>query len=64
MPGDGEVLTSDDGKRVLLVWRWRGSRSELLDRDRDFVREAIAAHPVLATAQAAEARIFRRAGAP
>ena len=64
LPGEGEVLTSDDGKRVLLVWRWRGARSELLDRDGDFVREALAAHPVLASAQAAEARMFRRAGAP
>jgi hypothetical protein len=59
LPGEGEVLTSDDGKRVLLVWRWRGSRSELLDRDGDFVRAALAAHPAFADAQAAEARIFR-----
>jgi hypothetical protein len=64
LPGEGGVLTSDDGKRVLLVWRWRGSRNELLARDGDFVREALAGHPVLASAQAAEARIFRRAGAP
>jgi L-amino acid N-acyltransferase YncA len=70
LPGEGEVFTSDDGKRVLLVWRWTGPRSELLDRDGDFVREALAAHPVLATARAAEARIFRpvapaeRTGAP
>jgi GNAT superfamily N-acetyltransferase len=63
LPGEGEVLTSDDGHRVLLTWRWRGSRSELLDRDRDFVREALAAHPVFATALAAEARIFRPARA-
>jgi hypothetical protein len=59
VPGEGEVLVSDDGLRVLLLWRWRGSRSELLDRDGDFVREALAAHPVLANARAAEARIFR-----
>ena len=63
LPGEGEVLTSDDGQRVLLVWRWRASRSELLDRDGDFVRAALAAHPVLASAEAAEARIFRRAAA-
>lgn len=62
LPGEGEVLTSDDGTRVLLAWRWRGSRSELLDRDGDFVREALAAHPMLASAQAAEARIFRPLG--
>jgi hypothetical protein len=59
LPGTGEVLTSDDGLRVVLVWRWRGSRSELLDRDGAFVGAALAAHPVLADAQAAEARIFQ-----
>jgi len=59
LSGEGEVLTSDDGLRVLLVWRWRGSRSELLDRDSGFVGAALAAHPVFAEAQAAEARIFQ-----
>jgi RimJ/RimL family protein N-acetyltransferase len=62
LPGEGEALTSDDGTRVLLAWRWRASRGELLDRDGDFAREALAAHPVLASAQAAEARIFRPLG--
>ena len=61
MRADGEVLTSDDGLRVWLVWRWRGSRRELIDRDADVVREALAAHPVFADARAVEARVFRAA---
>ena len=35
MQAGGEVLTSDDGLRVVLLWRWHGSRRELLDRDAD-----------------------------
>ena len=61
MRADGEVLTSDDGLRVWLVGRWRGSRRELIDRDADVVREALAAHPVFADARAVEARVFRAA---
>ena len=64
MRADGEVLTSDDGLRVWLVWRWRGSRRELIERDADVVREALAAHPVFAQARAVEARILRAAKAP
>jgi hypothetical protein len=61
MRAEGEVLTSDDGLRVWLVWRWRRSRRELIERDADVVREALAAHPVFADARAVEARIFRAA---
>jgi hypothetical protein len=61
MRADGEVLTSDDGLRVWLVWRWRGSRRELIERDADVVREALAAHALFAEARAVEARIFRAA---
>jgi hypothetical protein len=61
MRAEGEVLTSDDGLRVWLVWRWRGSRRELIERDADVVREALAAHPVFADARAVEARILRAA---
>jgi hypothetical protein len=61
MRADGEVLTSDDGLRVWLVWRWRASRRELIERDADVVREALAAHPIFADARAVEARIFRAA---
>jgi hypothetical protein len=59
MRAEGEVLTSDDGLRVWLVWRWRRSRRELIERDADVVREALAAHPIFADARAVEARIFR-----
>jgi hypothetical protein len=61
MQADGEVLTSDDGLRVMLQWHWHGSRRDLLDRDADFVREALAAHPIFADARAVEARIFHTA---
>jgi hypothetical protein len=60
---EGEVMTSDDGLRVWLLWRWRGSRQELIERDADVVREALAAHPIFADAQPVEARIFRAARA-
>jgi hypothetical protein len=63
MRAEGEVLTSDDGLRVWLVWRWRGSRRELIERDADVVRDALAAHPIFADARAVEARIFRAAAA-
>jgi hypothetical protein len=64
MGAEGEVLTSDDGLRVWLVWRWSGSRRELIERDADVVREALAAHPIFAQARAVEARILRAAKAP
>jgi hypothetical protein len=63
MQAEGEVLTSDDGLRVWLLWRWSGSRRELIERDADVVRDALAAHPVFADARAVEARIFRAANA-
>jgi hypothetical protein len=61
MQADGEVLTSDDGLRVVMLWRWDRSRHELIDRDADFVREALAAHPIFAETHAVEARIFHTA---
>jgi hypothetical protein len=60
---DGEVLTSDDGLRVWLIWRWRRSRRELIERDAEVVRDALAAHPVFASAHPVEARILRAAAA-
>jgi hypothetical protein len=33
MPAHGEVLTSDHGQLVVLLWRWHGSRPDLMDRD-------------------------------
>jgi hypothetical protein len=59
MRAEGEVLTSDDGLRVWVIWRWRGSRRELIERDADVVCEALAAHPIFAQAPAVEARILR-----
>jgi hypothetical protein len=61
MQADGEVLTSDDGLRVVMQWHWHGSRRDLLDRDADVVREALAAHPIFADTRAVEARIFHTA---
>lgn len=61
MRARGEVLVSEDGLRVMLVWRWRGSRTPRLIRDGDVIREALAAHPVLAEVDAVEARIYRPA---
>jgi hypothetical protein len=62
MQARGEVLTSDDGQRVVLLWRWHGSRPDLMDRDADVVREALTAHPILADTRAVEARMFHTAG--
>lgn len=61
MQAEGEVLISDDGLRVVLLWRWHGSRRELIDRDAEIVREALAAHPIFADTRAVEARIFHAA---
>jgi hypothetical protein len=61
MQAQGEVVTSDDGLRVVLLWRWHGTRRELIDRDADVVREALAAHPIFAHTHAVEARIFHTA---
>jgi hypothetical protein len=58
LEADGGVYTSDDGLRVLLVWRWTGADDGRLLRDGDVVREALAAHPVFARAQAVDARLF------
>ena len=38
---------------------WHGSRSELIERDEQVVREALSAHPIFEQAHSAEARIFR-----
>ena len=63
MQARGEVLASDDGLRVWLLWRWRRSRHELIERDAEIVRDALAAHPIFAAVQVVEARIFRAAAA-
>jgi hypothetical protein len=61
MQAQGEVLTSDDGQRVVLLWRWHGSRRELIDRDAGVIREGLAAHPILADSRAVQARVFHAA---
>ena len=64
MSAQGEVLTSDDGLRVVLLWRWRRSRRELIERDADVIRDALASHAIFADAEPAEARLFHAATAP
>ena len=58
LEADGEVFTSDDGLRVLLVWRWSGADEGRLLRDGDVVRAALARHPVFAHADAVDARLY------
>jgi hypothetical protein len=58
LEADGGVYTSDDGRRVVLVWRWRGDDEGRLLRDGDVVRAALADHPVLARARALDARLL------
>jgi hypothetical protein len=58
LQAEGGVYTSDDGLRVLLVWRWTGADTARLLRDGDVVRDALAAHPDLARAHAQDARLF------
>jgi hypothetical protein len=55
----GEVQVSNDGLRILVVWRWRGPTTARLLRDGDVVREALAAHPLLGRVKAVDARLFR-----
>jgi hypothetical protein len=59
LDADGRVLVSEDGLRVVLMWRWRGSATARLLRDGEVVRQALTAHPVLVSAQALDARIYR-----
>ena len=60
---EGEVLTSDDGLRVWLVWRWHGSRRELIERDADVVRERTRRAPDLRPgARRRSAHLPRRKG--
>lgn len=57
----GQVLVSDDGLRVLLAWRWRGSRAERLNADGEVVRKELAEHPILGRVEAVDARLYRAA---
>ena len=60
LDADGRVLVSEDGLRVVLSWRWRGSATARLLRDGEVVRQAPTAHPVLVSARALDARLSAR----
>jgi hypothetical protein len=55
-----EVLRSEDGLRVLIVWRWSGAASPRLIREGGLVRQALKKHEPLLRAEAKEAHVFRR----
>lgn len=56
----GEVLTSEDGLRVTILWRWRsGASSEKLLREGALVRESLRRYEPLLRARAQEAHLFR-----
>jgi hypothetical protein len=57
----GEVLRSEDGLRVLIVWRWSGAASPRLIREGGVVRQALQKHDPLLRAEAKEAHVFRSA---
>jgi hypothetical protein len=56
-----EVLRSEDGLRVLIVWRWSGAAAPRLIREGGLVRQALQKHAPLLRAQANEAHVFRSA---
>jgi hypothetical protein len=56
----GEVLRSEDGQRVLIVWRWSGHVTDRLLREGGLIRWALQRHQPLLRAEAREARVFRR----
>ncbi len=57
----GEVLVSDDGLRVIVVWRWSGGHGPRLLREGETVRDAFHEHPALARARPLDARMLRPA---
>jgi hypothetical protein len=57
----GEVLQSEDGLRVLILWRWSGSAPSRLIREGGLVRKALEKHEPLLRAEAKEAHVFRAA---
>jgi len=56
-----EVLRSEDGLRVLIVWRWSGAAAPRLIREGGLVRQALQKHKPLLRAEAKEAHVFRSA---
>jgi hypothetical protein len=56
-----EVLRSEDGLRVLIVWRWSGAATPRLIGEGGLVRQALQKHVPLLRAEAKEAHVFRSA---
>jgi hypothetical protein len=56
-----EVLRSEDGLRVLIVWRWLGAATPRLIWEGGLVRQALEKHEPLLRAEAREAHVFRSA---
>jgi len=61
LDASGEVLRSEDGLRVLIVWRWSGAATPRLIREGGLVRQALQKHESLLRAEAKEAHVFRPA---
>jgi hypothetical protein len=57
----GEVLRSEDGIRVLVVWRWSGAATPRLIQEGGLLRQALEKHDALLRAEAKEAHVFRPA---
>jgi hypothetical protein len=56
----GEVLRSEDGMRVTILWRWHGGASgDRLLREGALVRASLQQHPPLLRARPHEAHVYR-----
>ena len=59
----GEVLRSEDGMRVTILWRWRGGASgDRLLREGELVRASLRRHEPLLRARPHEAHVYRLEG--
>ena len=58
MNAEFDVLSSEDGLRTLLLWRWRGDSVGRLLRDGEVVRRGLREHASLREAEAVDARMF------
>ena len=58
MRAEFDVLSSEDGLRTLLLWRWRGDTVGRLLRDGEVVRRGLRAHAALREAEAIDARMY------
>jgi hypothetical protein len=61
LEASGEVLRSEDGLRVLVLWRWSGAATPRLIREGGLLRQALNKHDSLLRAEAKEAHVFRPA---